>query len=384
MEFTKAAEAAMGKDKTTDLIGQRWDDSIKLYDISTNTELESLLDDRTLSSSITSLEFYSPPLSSFPLDLISSNDEGNVSIHDTDPFILLKMVKEATLVGFGLDGERFWMGMGERVSVHQVKDAKLIWEFECKKRVLCTAADELADCITYDVVRKLETIRVIEPCEYTVSRSICMDESMPVCESQKNSDIVFVDAKDVAGLKSSESMVSCHKHKMYEDDINPFAAFSKKESLTSPKRSAAGNYASYDPVSSPYSRYSDTSYPELISSASFSFPLCLTSPRAAVLLQSPLFHSPSPCNSPASSLISCPFFFTASHHHASAALISSPWPSGVATTVSGIDREIGMGQGSAAAVGRDGGWFGSIGVTKVWWPIDCLGDSWTGLVFDEG
>ncbi|KAL9275822.1 p21-activated protein kinase-interacting protein 1-like-like protein [Drosera capensis] len=162
-------------------------DSIKLYDLSTNTELGSLLDDRTLSSTITSLEFYTPSSSSFPLNLISSDDEGNVSIHDTDPFILLKTVrvhrqgindmavhwsgrlavtvgrdecfglvnlvrgrrsfvgrlgKEATVVGFGLDGERFWMGMGERVSVHQAQDAKLIWEFECKKRVLCAAAGE--------------------------------------------------------------------------------------------------------------------------------------------------------------------------------------------------------------------------------------------------
>ncbi|GAB2209889.1 hypothetical protein Droror1_Dr00027115 [Drosera rotundifolia] len=162
-------------------------DSIKLYDLSTNTELGSLLDDRTLSSSITSLEFYTPPSYSFPLNLISSDDEGNVSIHDTDPFILLKTVrvhrkgindmavhwsgrlavtvgrddcfglvnlvrgrrsfvgrlgKEATVVGFGLDGERFWMGIGERVSVHQAEDAKLVWEFECKKRVLCAAAGE--------------------------------------------------------------------------------------------------------------------------------------------------------------------------------------------------------------------------------------------------
>ncbi|GAB4829379.1 hypothetical protein Ancab_019050 [Ancistrocladus abbreviatus] len=159
------------------------DDSVKLYDLTTCSELGSLLQH---TSSVTSLSFFTrPSLSSIPRNLLSASDDGSICIYDADPFVLLKTVpvhkkgvndlavhpsgrlaltvgrdsclgmvnlvrgrrsfccrlgKEATIVKFSLEGESFFMGMEEKVTVHEAEDAKLVSEFECKKRVLCAAA----------------------------------------------------------------------------------------------------------------------------------------------------------------------------------------------------------------------------------------------------
>ncbi|GAB2297290.1 hypothetical protein Dimus_031402 [Dionaea muscipula] len=162
------------------------DDSVKLYDLTTCSELGSLLHH---SSSVTSLSFFSPPSSpsSFPRNLLSGSDDGFLSIYDTDPFVLLMTVKvhrkgvndlavhptgklaltvgrdssfgmvnlvrgrrsfccmlgkEATIVRFSLGGERFFMVMDDKVTVHEAEDAKLVWEFECKKRILCATGGQ--------------------------------------------------------------------------------------------------------------------------------------------------------------------------------------------------------------------------------------------------
>lgn len=157
------------------------DDTIKIYDLSTSSEIGSLHH----TSSITSLSFYSPPsLSSFPRNLLAADAEGLVSIYDADPFVFLKSVKvhkksinslsvhpsgklaltvghdeclamvnlvrgrrsfycrlgkEATIVGFDGSGDRFVMVVGDRVGVHESEDAKLVLELDCKRTVLCVA-----------------------------------------------------------------------------------------------------------------------------------------------------------------------------------------------------------------------------------------------------
>ncbi|KAF5757190.1 putative transcription factor WD40-like family [Helianthus annuus] len=158
------------------------DDTIKIYDLSTSSEIGSLNDP---TSTVTSLVLYTPPsLHSFPRNLFSAYDDGHVSFYDADPFVHLKTLKvhkkgvndmsvhpsgklgltvgrdeclgminlvrgrrsffcklgkEAEIVEFGCGGDKFFMGTGETVSVHEAEDAKLVSELKGEKRVLCLA-----------------------------------------------------------------------------------------------------------------------------------------------------------------------------------------------------------------------------------------------------
>ncbi|CAO2839488.1 unnamed protein product [Amaranthus hypochondriacus] len=160
------------------------DDTVKLYDLSTASELGSHL----LQTSVTSLSFFTPPsLSSFPRNLFAASDDGSFSIFDVDPFVLLKTIsvhkkgindlavhhsgklgltvgkdsclgmvnlvrgrrsficrleKEASIVEYCSNGEKFFMVSDEKISVHEAEDAKLSGEFECSKRVLCAVTGE--------------------------------------------------------------------------------------------------------------------------------------------------------------------------------------------------------------------------------------------------
>lgn len=156
------------------------DDTIKIYDLSTSSEIGSLNDP---TSTITALSFVSLD-SSFPRNLLAGFDDGSVSIYDADPFVLLKNLsvhkkgisdlsvhktgtlaltvgrdcclgmvnlvrgrrsfycrlgKEASIVKFDGSGERFFMVMDEKVSVHMSEDAKLVLELEGQKKLLCAA-----------------------------------------------------------------------------------------------------------------------------------------------------------------------------------------------------------------------------------------------------
>lgn len=162
------------------------DDSVKLYDLTTCSELGSVLHH---TSSVTSLSFFTPASVSFPRNLLSACEDGSVYIYDADPFVILKNVpvhkkgvndlavhlsgrlaltvgrdsclgmvnlvrgrrsffcrlgKEATIVRFSLDGNRFFMGMENKITVHEAEDAKFICEFESPKRILCAAAGEVS------------------------------------------------------------------------------------------------------------------------------------------------------------------------------------------------------------------------------------------------
>lgn len=158
------------------------DDTIKIYDLSTSSEVGSLNDP---TATVTSLALFTPPsLSSFPRNLFSAYDDGNVSIYDADPFVLLKTLKihkkgvndmavhpsgklaltvgrdsclamvnlvrgrrgffcrlgkEASIVKYDCSGDKFFMAMDDKVSVHEAENAKLIIDLESKKKVLCLA-----------------------------------------------------------------------------------------------------------------------------------------------------------------------------------------------------------------------------------------------------
>ncbi|CAL1378194.1 unnamed protein product [Linum trigynum] len=160
------------------------DDTIHLYDLPSAASLGSLYQH---TASVTALSFFTPPSLSFPRNLISADADGYVCIFDADPFVHLKTVrvhkkrindlavhpsgklalsvgrddclamlnlvrgrrsfycrlgKEASLVRYGLDAEKFFMATEEKVGVHETEDAKLVTELQCPNRVLCAAPGE--------------------------------------------------------------------------------------------------------------------------------------------------------------------------------------------------------------------------------------------------
>lgn len=50
-----------------------------------------------------------------------------------------KLGKEGLIVEYDCNGDKFFMGMDDKVSVHEAENAKLIVELEPKKKVLCIA-----------------------------------------------------------------------------------------------------------------------------------------------------------------------------------------------------------------------------------------------------
>ncbi|KAL2509862.1 Transducin/WD40 repeat-like superfamily protein [Forsythia ovata] len=158
-----------------------YDDTIKIYDLSSSSEIGSLHQ----SSAITSLSFFtSPSLPSFPRNLLATDADGCLSIYDVDPFVHLKTLKvhkngvnslsvhpygglaltvghdecldmvnlvrgrrnfycklskESSIVQFNETGEKFFMIADEKISVHESEDARLIFELENGKRILCAA-----------------------------------------------------------------------------------------------------------------------------------------------------------------------------------------------------------------------------------------------------
>lgn len=163
------------------------DDSVKIYDLSNATEIGSLIDH---SSTVTALSFYTPANLSFPRNLISAAADGSICIYDSDPFVLLQTLivhkggindlsvhpsgrlamsvgrdsclamvnlirgrrsfycrlgKEASLVKFGLGGDKFYMAQEEKVSVHEAEDAKIVCELVNRKPVLCAAPGQVSE-----------------------------------------------------------------------------------------------------------------------------------------------------------------------------------------------------------------------------------------------
>lgn len=55
-----------------------------------------------------------------------------------------RLGSEASLVKFDVGGDKFFMVMEDKVSVHEAEDARLLCEFENKKRVLCATPCEVS------------------------------------------------------------------------------------------------------------------------------------------------------------------------------------------------------------------------------------------------
>ncbi|KAK6932171.1 WD40 repeat [Dillenia turbinata] len=185
------------------------DDSIKIYDLSTASEIGTL---NNHSGSITSLSFFTPPSLSFPRNLFSASDDGTLCIYDADPFVHLKTVKvhkkgvndlavhpsgrlaltvgrdsclamvnlvrgrrsfsckmwkEASIVKYDESGEKFFMVEDEKVSVHEAEDAKLILELDNRKRVLCATLGSLVGGDKRKVIRKFY---VFQEVKFTLSQ----------------------------------------------------------------------------------------------------------------------------------------------------------------------------------------------------------------------
>ncbi|CAJ1958021.1 unnamed protein product, partial [Sphenostylis stenocarpa] len=173
------------------------DDTIHLYDLSAASSLGSL---HHHSVTVTALSFYTPPNLPFPRNLISADAAGSVSIVDADGFVhrnvaindlalhpsgeraltvardnclavvnlvrgrrncCLLLDKEATLVKFDVSGDRFFMAAKEKVSVHQTEDARILFDLECSKPVLCAAPARVRACSNSFSVFLL-SIRVVD------------------------------------------------------------------------------------------------------------------------------------------------------------------------------------------------------------------------------
>ncbi|XP_057433073.1 uncharacterized protein LOC130725900 [Lotus japonicus] len=160
------------------------DDTIHLYNLSNASSLGSLHDH---SATVTALAFHSLPNIPHPTTLISADADGSVCIFDADSFVHLKTLpihrkavndlalhpsgtlaltvsrdrcfamvnlvrgrrsfccrldNEATIVKFNAAGDAFFMAADETVSVHQAEDARLLFQLQCPKRVLCAAPDK--------------------------------------------------------------------------------------------------------------------------------------------------------------------------------------------------------------------------------------------------
>lgn len=161
------------------------DDSIHLYNLGAASSIGSLHDH---AATVTALSFFTPAGALFPRNLVSADKEGTVCIYDSDPFVLLKSVKvhrkgvndlaihpsgavaltvgrdeclgmlnllrgrrsfycrmgkEASLVKYGVGGDKFFMAAEETVSVHESEDAKILCEFSAPKRILCAGPAEV-------------------------------------------------------------------------------------------------------------------------------------------------------------------------------------------------------------------------------------------------
>ncbi|KAK1269662.1 hypothetical protein QJS04_geneDACA006791 [Acorus gramineus] len=162
------------------------DDTIKIYDLHTCSEVGTLV---VHNGAINALSFYNLPSSpvSLPCNLLSGADDGTVCIYDTNPFVHLKSIVahkrgvndlaihpsgrlalsvgrdlclamlnlvrgrrsfccrlggEATIVRYDTEGGKFFMVTEEKVSVHNSEDARLVFEMESQKRILCAVPSE--------------------------------------------------------------------------------------------------------------------------------------------------------------------------------------------------------------------------------------------------
>lgn len=66
-----------------------------------------------------------------------------------------RLGKEASIVKFDSTGDKFFMVMDEKVSVHESEDARLVLELNNQKRVLCAAPGNVSFLFSSICVFKL-------------------------------------------------------------------------------------------------------------------------------------------------------------------------------------------------------------------------------------
>lgn len=57
-----------------------------------------------------------------------------------------RLGKEASIVRFSETGERFFMVVDDKISVHESEDAKIVSDLDNKKRVLCATPGSVRIC----------------------------------------------------------------------------------------------------------------------------------------------------------------------------------------------------------------------------------------------
>ncbi|KAL5977442.1 hypothetical protein ACLOJK_021788 [Asimina triloba] len=201
--------------------GAAADDAVKIYDISSLSVIGSLTDH---DGAVTSISFFTPPSLSFPRNLFTASDDGTVCIYDVDPFVCLKtvlahkkgindlavhpsgkvgltvgrdaclgmlnlvrgkrsfccrLVKEASIVRYDCGGGKFFMGTEEKASVHDSEDARMLFELENRKRVLCLVPGERVEAFLIGVIafvwtsQKIAMVSLIESYWQSTSETTC-------------------------------------------------------------------------------------------------------------------------------------------------------------------------------------------------------------------
>lgn len=60
-----------------------------------------------------------------------------------------RLGKEASIVRFSETGERFYMVVHDKISVHESEDAKIVSDLDNKKRVLCATPGSVRICFLF-------------------------------------------------------------------------------------------------------------------------------------------------------------------------------------------------------------------------------------------
>lgn len=60
-----------------------------------------------------------------------------------------RLGKEASIVRFSETGERFFMVVHDKISVHESEDAKIVSDLDNKKRVLCATPGSVRICFLF-------------------------------------------------------------------------------------------------------------------------------------------------------------------------------------------------------------------------------------------
>lgn len=210
---------------------------------------------------------------------MSAAADGSVCIYDADPFVHLKTVlphrkaindlsihpsgklaltvghdeclaminlvrgkrsfycrlgKEASLVNFDVGGDKFFMVMEEKVSVHEAEDARLLCEFENKKRVLCATPCENGILLTGGEGRCVTAWDVKSgKVAYSIEEAHAARVKGIVVLTKNSSGAFSDDDPHIVASASSDGVIRVWDVRMaIKDKPNPLAEANTKSRLT--------------------------------------------------------------------------------------------------------------------------------------------------------